>query len=414
MSLVGGLQLNYGKVVIVDLEQCGVAGVESHSMRFVDYDERWRAAQFREGGRYLGYHVGLSGTSAAWLAPLQKMLHRAELIPLLRLGAPASLQLAKSVLWSCCTHLLGVFAPPHSAVLLFRELFKALLRGPPGWLRYEQAVHLEHVGWRWAPPHIHALSLPSRIRTLCRMELWHLPQLYAHAVSCIRSEDAPLSPLLLAWFNSSMISGLKEAAEAAVHGGLLTLQNDGSLCMKARLERAICHKSSRASLLKKMLSAPGGALFNGAVIARQWVDRRVVMTHGRDLASFSLITRYLRHLRTFGRHGPPKILNAMMRVITGGVVIRRGDERCVACWGCLGRNDLRHYASSLCWMGPVLRHRFSLRFSIIQRLTCTPEREFSIATAWMCYWLVKGLNLTRFVFQDSRPELPAEYMYRLL
>ena len=246
------------------------------------------------------------------------------------------------------------------------------------------------------------------------MQLWDLPLQLQQAHACVRSDDAALSPPLLTWLESSTLTSLEHAARAAVHGGLLSYHSSGSLRLKSRLERALGSKGVFAKMLRRMLEEPGQMLDGGGAIAGQWLDRRVNRCHGQRFASFCLVGKYIRHMQIVGRHGPPKLLNAMLRLLTGGVVLSGGENRCLLCSGCLGANSVSHYASSLCWLGPSLRRMFSVRFTVMQRLACTPQKEATLKTAWMCYWLVQGINFARNVGSASRPALSAEYVYRML
>ena len=388
------LCINYDKTRLLPLQPGG----HSEFMSLIgDILPHARDVTMTSGSRYLGFWVGDGGTHPAWEAPLDKVLRRSALLSNLRVGAPAALKMAQFIIWSCLGHLFAVFSEPRECTIVFHKVIRMLVRGPQGWIQIDQVWHLNLLGWPVAPPHPDAIGFRRRIGLICRREWWSILIDFELLKEGVFHADGPLLPFLAKWFKQSCHACLAETARVAVLGGLLAEQDDGTIRLRSPLRKALASPSGLGRFVRSWLSGAGRALSDGRRTIKKWLSRRVGATLGPEWQSDYLLERLLVHFAGIRRRMSPKFSNALLRAISGGVVLTNfegeHEPRCLLNASCGGENASFHYPLSRCWHCDSLARRFPGAFPFPQALKTTRSRDVD-HTAAVAFYLVKALNFT--------------------
>ena len=386
------LQFNHEKMRAIALDHSS----ESEGLSMLcTRDASWEAVTITSGCRYLGYWVGSDGTSQAWETPLMRAGARMEMINAMAIGAPACMRLARIVVWTCFNHLLSAFLPTPAVELAFNRIARAMFRGPPGWMPSNILQHFDELGLKLRAPCVHEMSLRLRILALARRKLWHIPNLFRRCDALVHHEELPLVPKLHAWFKSSFLAALHDACMRSVNLGLCSLEEE-ELRPRPKLQKLLMCRKRLQRLIVEYFSQADGPLAGGRRLVHAWIDRRIQRVLGHGWSSHLRISQVIRSLRYTATHCPPRVFNALLRVLTDGVVLEHDGQRyegCLLCEGCGGENSMAHYARSLCWQRSLCNlypsdHPF---LSSLLR----PPGIHTKHMAWRAFWLVKSLNWSR-------------------
>ena len=207
---VTGLDLNPRKCVMVPLW----VRAPGRLRPFESLVPCWRAFQVADNAKYLGVHIGPAAQQCRWTAALNKFDDRVKTITSIGGGALFSSIFFRVYAASVFCYLMQ-FSACQGWVDVQARACSALFRGPYGWMPK---------GWFTAK--LPLSPLPS---VFCDLEVMHkatlmrtarltfpgAQQLQTGLALVMNSDDAPLRHAWAPWHNSSIVSTLADAAQAA-------------------------------------------------------------------------------------------------------------------------------------------------------------------------------------------------------
>ena len=407
LPLATALHINFGKTMVLplhrDLAGKAIAALRAHL-------DDWCLASECSRTVYLGVWVGHDASAIRYSTVIEKMDARVARIESLRLGFPAALGLARIVIWAVVHHTLSIFAPDECLQKAFNRVYSFMVRGPPRWLPYGVAIHLKQWKWNVAPPSLAALSL--RLRFFCLIRLGHvdIPTLWQQIHDAHMSMEACLLPRSREWMHQSSVAALHDLERLACLGNLVVREN-GILVMRSRLRAVIASPKPREKLMMQWLSSDGLPYANGKMILQTWLAKRIAWNREWDTHRFLL--RFCELLPRVAKLCPLKVANAVLRVISHGIVLvtkSPEDRGCILSKTCGGSHSHDHYIGSLCWVSPQVARRFHGLFPLSRSLLMrAPDDKTVRRLGMLCYHLVRSINVCRNLERHNRPEFPVAH-----
>ena len=407
LPMATAMHINFSKTVVVPLHRDGVG----HSLSTLALHlDSWRMAAEEQCALYLGVWVGHTAHAGRFGSIIGKMEDRVAKIEFLRLGMPASIGLARIVVWAVAHHTLHLYMPDEAFARSFQALYRYLVKGLSNWLPYATAVHLRQLGWKVAPPSLSGLSMRLRLFTLIRLGHLDLPSLWAQMREEHLHDDARLLSLSSAWLEHSSIASLLDIERRAILGNLV-VRRRGQLVVRSRLREVMHTRVAMEKLLYQWLSDQGNPLADGRGIIQTWLARRI--TWNTEWDSNRCLLRIMALLVRTSRLCPLRVANAVLRVVARGIVLatREGGEcSCILSRSCGGAHSHDHYVSSVCWATPRIMKRYAAVLPLSQSMIRNSLDDDGIKRIGViCYHLVRALNVTRNMYREERSRAPVEH-----
>ena len=182
--------------------------------------------------------------------------------------------------------------------------------------------------------------------------------------------------------------------EVVLSYGFFKLEDCNAVSLRPSFRAPLLRKGGLAKVLKKMFTE-GGSESEASRLLYSWLDRRLRRVFGDSWPSHTRLLQVVCSLIYVGRHCSPRVLNALFRVLTDGVVLSCEGEtypHCLLNRQCGGRNCMSHYVRSLCWQMSLSRYNADSPF--LHNLLRPPGLHTK-HMGWKAFWLVKSLNWSR-------------------
>ena len=411
LALAAGLQISYGKSVFTPLHHDGVGCIRAP---LCEIASKWRQCREEVFYEYLGFVVGPGMSGHVFEKGIKKLEARAAVIRSMSIGSPASLYLAKVLIWSCVTHLLSLHAVDDRLARTFKSIGMSMVRGPAGWITWDVAKQLRLLKWPAAPPD--PTELAERLQLF--MVLCHLDTdfelLWAKVISGMQHEDAALLPLTWDWSRHSYVLALAEASRKACLNGIVRRRRSGRLVYGPVIGDVGSFSIAKQKYLK-WLKRPGGPILAGKEILRAWLLRSTALVWGAWWNSHSRSERLLRWMVWLSSLVAPKYLNSTWRIFTGGVVLNGpgAGHACLLCAHCEGGNTLQHFVSGSCWKFlPQVRAKFGPVLNMLNVPFERRDRGRAGLLASLCWVLVTSINYARTRDRGSGNPMPILHFMR--
>eukprot|EP00971_Amphidinium_carterae_P152102 3014871-Amphidinium_carterae.1 len=165
LEAVAGLGLNWDKTKVLPR---GVASMDEFSCRLrTSLTSSWVHVSIVESLRFLGYKVGRGGIEMDCYAA-EKILARAQAIPLMKLASAGNAFLGNVVAFSCAWHVLQDASPSTGLRRHWRSAVSKLIPGGSDWLGDALYLVKELLGWPASLHHIDINSSDAKLRTLLK------------------------------------------------------------------------------------------------------------------------------------------------------------------------------------------------------------------------------------------------------
>eukprot|EP00971_Amphidinium_carterae_P253448 5031765-Amphidinium_carterae.1 len=339
MEMCAGLKMNFDKVTVLPLHADGWDALRECLVR---WGNGWENAQLAMCARWLGWRIGLHMTQEEFQDAACKILTRIPMVKRLHLGAPAAIHMAKLVLGSVATHQLRGRRPLDVIKKCFQTTFRHLTPGPREWLPH---------CWSWC---LRELGIPCNFEDAERLSL-RLHFLAVLNLSCslawLRGQLLPSSlPDLQGWQDASSIVALGRAVEDGVRGNLFTVsgrREGGRVILTSRIRRELGNdKNKFKAIFAKWLQTKQPHFRPRPHALADWLESRVVASWGPSFRRKG--DRMLANLGCLRDVGPPRAVNAYLRILIGGVAVSPDaglPNSCLFVHGCRGYGGVDHYVN---------------------------------------------------------------------